>query len=375
MLYLDNSATTQIHPKVKEAMLPYLLEEYGNPSSKFYSIANNAKEAIENARESIATLLNCEADEVVFTSGATESNNMIIKGVAEAYKHKSKHIITSKAEHPSVLEVCRYLEELDYEVTYLNVDKHGKVDILELEEILQTKKTLLVSLIYANNELGSINDIEKIGRLCKNHNVFFHTDATQAIGKIYCNLSNLNGLNFLSFSGHKIFGPKGVGVAIIRKDSEGIPLHITPLIHGGNQEKGYRSGTYAVHNIVGLGEAARIIYNTIDNNINNLKELESKLESILIDKFGDKVVFNHPSDKQKKTPGILSVQFREINNEILLKKLSPYIAASTGSSCSTSKPSHVLEAIGLTLDEVRSTVRFSMSPFLTLEELDIFKEL
>jgi cysteine desulfurase len=372
MLYLDNSATTQVHPEVKDAMLPYLMEQFGNPSSKYYSVAENAKNAVKEARNSLAALLGCTDSEIIFTSGSTESNNMIIKGVADYYSNKGNHIITSKVEHPSVLETCRYLETKGFEVSYLDVDQFGRIDTEALiNEIKET--TLLVSLIWGNNELGSLNDMEAISTICLEKNVFLHTDATQVISKVEIDLSNYPGITFLSFSGHKFHGPKGIGAAFIRKDRYDLLTKITPLFHGGGQEQGIRSGTLPVHNIVGIGKAADLAQSHATQNRNRLIDLENYLTDLLKAKFSGHIVINN--DQTNKIPGIISVQFKGVNNEMLVKKLSPIIAASTGSACSSSKPSHVLAAIGLSIDQVRSTIRFSMSSFLNKDDLDIFKEL
>ncbi|WP_161515511.1 cysteine desulfurase family protein [Priestia megaterium] len=372
MLYLDNSATTQIHPEVKEAMLPYLMEEFGNPSSKYYSVAENAKNAVKEARHSLASLIGAQDAEVIFTSGSTESNNMVIKGVADYYSNQGKHIITSKVEHPSVLETCKYLEEKGFEVTYLDVDKYGRISLEDLKSQLQDN-TILVTLIWGNNELGSLNDMESIADLCYERSIFLHTDATQVVGKVEINLSDYPGITFLSCSGHKFHGPKGVGATFIRKDRYDLLTKITPLLHGGGQEQGIRSGTLAVHNIVGLGKAAEIAKQNLKKNIKKLEEMESYVSLILKDKFSDQIEFNH--DNTQKIPGVLSVQFKGANNELLVKNLAPVMAVSTGSACSSSKPSHVLAAIGLSIDQVRSTIRFSMSSFIEKEALEIFKEL
>lgn len=374
MLYLDNSATTPIHPDVKDAMLPYLLEEFGNPSSKYYTLAENAKNAVENSRKHIANLLGCDTDEIIFTSGSTESNNMILKGIAEYHGNsENKHIITSRTEHPSVLEVCEYLNSKGFKISYLDVDQYGRINIQELEELLQTAPTLLVSLIWGNNEIGSLNPMYDIQKLCQKYKVFLHTDATQVVGKIEITLNELEGINFLSCSAHKFHGPKGVGVAVLRKDSLGLHIPITPLLHGGGQEKNYRSGTLAVHNIVGMGKAAEITLKNLKSNIEKLNLLENTLRNLLINKFGNSIIFNNDSDQ--KIPGILNVQFIGINNEILVKKLAPFIAVSTGSACSSSKPSHVLQAIGLNLNEVRNTIRFSLNSTIDINDLEIFNNL
>lgn len=372
MLYLDNSATTPILPEVKEAMLPFLMEEFGNPSSKYYSLANSANTAVKNARENVAALLGTSTDEIYFTSGATESNNMILKGVADRYSEKGKHIITTKVEHPSVIETCQYLESKGYTITYLDVDCFGRISIDELENRI-TPETILVSIMWGNNEIGSINPILEISEVCMKNDVYFHTDATQVISKLNFKLEDFPGITFLSCSGHKFYGPKGIGIVYIKNDQYGIPIKITPLLHGGGQEKGLRNGTLAVHNIVGIGKAAEIAHLKLRDNIEKLKALEETLKDILITKFGKNIIFNN--DTKDKIPGILSVQFIGLNNEILVKQLAPLIAVSTGSACSSSKPSKILQNIGLSIEEVRSTVRISMSSQISNEELKIFYEL
>ena len=372
LLYLDNSATTQIHPEVKEAMLPYLLEEFGNPSSKYYSAAENAKSAVKTARDSLAVLLGCDSEEIIFTSGSTESNNMILKGVSDLYETKGNHIITTKVEHPSVIETCKYLESKGFEVTYLDVDKYGRIDINELTSTIKDS-TILVSIIWGNNELGSLNNMHAISEVCLAKDVFLHTDATQVINKIPVNLNEYPGITFLSCSAHKFHGPKGIGAAYIRKDQYGILTRITPLLHGGGQEQGIRSGTLAVHNIVGMGKAAEIAFKDLNTNVRRLNELDQYLTNILNVKFGQSIKFNN--DVKDKIPGVLSIQFKGINNEILVKSLAPTIAVSTGSACSSSKPSHVLSAIGLSIEEVRSTIRISLSSSIQKEELDVFRNL
>jgi cysteine desulfurase len=372
MLYLDNSATTPILPEVKDAMLPYLLEEFGNPSSKYYSFATKAKEAAESARKHVANLLGSTSDEITFTSGSTETNNMILKGVADYYHSKGNHIITSKVEHPSVIETCKYLETKGFEVTYLDVDSYGRIALEDLNNSIKNS-TILVSIMWGNNELGSLNNILNISNMCLQKNILFHTDATQAVGKVEFSVYDYPGISFLSCSAHKFHGPKGIGVAYIRQDEYGIPTPLTPLIHGGGQEKEIRSGTLAVHNIVGMGKAAELAKDRLSMNINHLNNLEKSLSKLIVKKFGEHIVFNN--DTSNKIPGILNVQFKGVNNEILVKKLAPIIAVSTGSACSSSKPSHVLSAIGLSLDEIRNTIRFSLSPLITEKELLVFESL
>lgn len=376
MLYLDNSATTRIHPEVLDAMLPYLKEEYGNPSSKFYSLAENAKKAVTHAREQVADLLGCDPDEVVFTSGATESNNMIIKGVADYYGKQTsnnKSLLTSRVEHPSVIETFKYLEECDFSVSFLDVDQYARVSVDQVKETVAENKPLLTSIMWGNNEIGSLNPIEEIASIFEENSLFFHTDATQVIGKVPVDLNKHKGIRFLSMSGHKIGGPKGVGAAIIRKQSKEIYTRLTPLFHGGGQENNYRSGTLAVHNIVGLGKAAELARKNLDSNVKRLNELEQYLTDILKENLGDKIRFN--SDENNKIPGLISVQFVGVINELLLKKLSAYAALSSGSACSSSKPSHVLSAAGKSLEEVRQTIRITLSSDINESELDLFRSI
>ncbi|MBH8608229.1 cysteine desulfurase family protein [Thermoactinomyces sp. CICC 10521] len=372
MIYLDNSATTKISSEVLKAMLPYLQEEYGNPSSKFYSLAENSRKAVECARQQVATFLDCEPEELIFTSGSTESNNMILKGVVETYGHLGKKLLTTQSEHSSVMETCKYLETKGVKVIYLRVDRYGRIDINELEEMIQNERPLLVSVIWGNNEVGSLNDIDAISEICLRNNVFLHTDATQVCGKIPISLKKLPGITFLSMSAHKIHGPKGIGVCFIKNEAPNIRRKLVPLIHG-TQENGYRGGTLAVHNIVGLGKAAQLANQKLEEHHKKLKMLEKTLESILKETFGDRIQFFH--DSERKIPGILSVRFVGKNNEVLLKKLSPYLAMSTGSACSSGKPSHVLQAMGKSFEEIRQTVRISLSPENTLEELEFFRKL
>lgn len=374
MLYLDNSATTKIHPEVLEAMMPYLQEEYGNPSSKFYSLAENAKKAVAKAREQVAALLGCDPDEVVFTSGATESNNMIIKGIADYYgrdEGANNKLLTTKVEHPSVIETFNFLGERGYDVSFLDVDQYARVGVEQVKEVTAHMQPLLTSIMWGNNEIGSLNPIEELSKVFEENGQFFHTDATQVIGKVPVDLRKLQGIGFLSMSGHKIGGPKGIGAAIIRKQSKEIYTRLTPLMHGGGQENNYRSGTLAVHNIVGLGKAAELAATNLESNVQRLNELENYLTNIFKNNLTGKIKFN--SDEKYKIPGLISLQFIGVNNELLIKKLSDYTALSSGSACSSSKPSHVLNAIGKSLDEVRQTIRVALSTDISENDLKLFE--
>lgn len=363
MIYLDNNATTKVLPEVKDEMIKYLTDEYGNPSSKYYQLALNAKRGIEEARVNVSKLFSCEANEVIFTSGATESNNMIIKGLADITN--KKHIIVSNIEHPSILETLKYLEHKGYKVSYVSVDKNGVVDPSKIESAI-TDDTFLVSTMWVNNELGSINDIKTIAKICNNRHIFYHVDATQAVGKIDVSLPE--GVTSASFSAHKIYGPKGIGALILRNDKDGIPIKITPLIHGGEQEFGYRAGTQSVHNIVGLSKACEIVIRDFDSNVIILKEKEKFLVNLLKRKLKDDLIFNSP--QKNKVDGVINIQIKGVKNVIFLKKISKYIAASSGSACSISHPSYTLKAIGLSDEQIESSIRFSISPYEDIRNLE-----
>lgn len=356
MTYLDNSATTSIDPEVLDAMLPYLREEYGNPSSKYYTLAANAHKAVEQARQQVADLLNAESAEIIFTSGATESNNFVLKGVADHYENRGKHLITTPVEHKSIMETCKYLSAKGYEVTYIPVSAYGQAEYEVLSSILR-KDTILVSIMWGNNEVGSTNDIAALSSICQKNDILFHTDATQVLGKIPVDLKK-SLVNFLSCSAHKLHGPKGIGACFVRKTKLGLKTKLTPLLHGGSQENGYRAGTLAVHNIVGFGKACEIARQDMKTDINLLLALEAKLSIQLQEKIPILEFNHHP---KHKIPGVMSLTIPGINNELLVKALaSAGFALSTGSACSAAEPSHVLAAIGASLEKSRSTIRISL---------------
>ena len=369
MIYFDNAATTKVNSEVVKAMLPYLEDNYGNPTSKYYPLALEADKAVKNASNKIAELLKVSTNEIYYTSGATESNNMIIKGIAFSHLKEGGHFITTKAEHSSVLKTYQFLETLGFSVTYLDVDQLGRICGSDLLAAIRPE-TLLCSIIWANNEVGSLNDMTQISEICHSANIPLHVDATQAIGKYKFTLESYPGIKFVTGSGHKIYGPKGIGFAIIKKDVDGISSSLTPLIHGGGQQNNYRSGTIPVYLIVGLAKALEIVITNIDNNIDRLKMLEETFITKLKKVFGEAIHIN--SDQKDKIYGLINVQIKGVNNELLLKKLSNYIAASTGSACSVSEPSHVLTAMGYTLEEIRNSIRFSFSIHNTIEEIDQF---
>jgi cysteine desulfurase len=392
MIYLDNSATTQIDPEVREAMLPYLNEEYGNPSSKYYTLAENAKKAVEESRIKLAELINAEPDEIIFTSCASESNNFIIKGVADYKKFvecKGNHIITSVTEHKSVLQTCKFLDgnenavmnieknryrhgkreerriDRGFEVSFLPVNQYGQVERNTLENAIK-ESTVLVSIIWGNNEIGTLNRINELAELCKSKGILFHSDATQVLGKVKIDVKQIP-VDFLSFSAHKIYGPKGIGACYIRKGKYTKPP-ITALIHGGSQEEGYRAGTHSVHNIVGFGKAAEIARRDMNVYIPKILEIENELKAMLIKEIPSIQFNGHPKEK---IPGVLSITIPGVNNELLIKKLKNEVALSTGSACSANEPSYVLEAIGQG-KITRNTIRISISKAFLFSDITGF---
>ncbi|MFZ3172297.1 MAG: cysteine desulfurase family protein [Carboxydocellales bacterium] len=366
MIYLDNSATTPVDREVLEAMLPYLKEEFGNPSSKYYTLAENAKKAVEDARQKVADLINCQPSEIVFTSGSSESNNFVIKGVADYYQNKGKHIITTSVEHKSVIETCKYLALKGYDVDFLKVNRYGQVEPDTLEKAIR-QDTILVSIMWGNNEIGSLNGVAKLAQICKENEIFLHCDATQVIGKVEVDMQEIP-MDFLSLSAHKFYGPKGIGACFIRKNKLGLKTKITPLIHGGGQENGYRAGTLAVHNIVGLGKAAEIAKRSFGNYVENLRNLESSLTESLVAQIKE-IRINTPLSA--KIPGVLSLTIPGVNNELLVRDLANSgFAVSTGSACSANEPSYVLSAIGMPLDEIRSTIRLTLNKYQDKVALD-----
>ena len=366
MIYLDNASTTKIHPKVIEAMLPFLTEIYGNPNSLYYSQATLARDAVEKARQQVAELFGVISSDVIFTSGAGESNNMIIKGVAD--KNPGCHIISSSIEHSTIIETLHFLEKKGYEVTFLSVEPNGTVSLDRLIEAIRPN-TKLVSVMWANNEVGSLNNVKDLSAFCRGKGILFHTDATQAVGKIVSNIEDLD-IDFLSMSAHKIYGPKGIGCLIIKDNNINEPI-ITPLIHGGDQEFGLRGSTLPTHQIVGLGAAAELTRVNLTDNIEKLRILEEKLISRLTKQYGTRISFNNRFES--KIPGLVSVRFIGINNQILLKAISNEISASSGAACSNSRPSHVLERMGLTSEAISQTIRLSLSPYDEYNDFEYFK--
>jgi cysteine desulfurase len=361
-IYLDNAATTPVDKKVLEAMLPYYSDIFGNPSS-LHSHGQEAKKAIEEAREKVAKALGADFDEIYFTSGGSESDNWALKGVAYALKEKGNHIITTEIEHHAVLNTCRYLEKEGFKVTYLPVDEYGLVKPEDLKKAI-TDKTILVSIMFANNEIGTIEPIEELVKIAHEKNVYFHTDAVQAVGNIPIDVKKLD-VDLLSLSAHKIYGPKGVGALYIKK---GVKIH--SLIQGGTQERNRRAGTENVPGIVGLGEAIELITKNLDSHINKLTFLRDKLINGILEKIPYTRLNGHPT---KRLPGNVNVSFEFIDGESLILNLDMAgICASSGSACTSGslEPSHVLLAIGLSKELARGSLRLTIGKDNTEEDID-----
>jgi cysteine desulfurase len=364
VIYMDNHATTTTDPRVVETMLPFFTEKYGNPASRQHQFGWVAEEAVESARNTIARLLSIEPKEIIFTSGATESNNLALIGVAETYSNRGKHIVTCATEHKSVLDPCEYFEKRGYEVTYLPVDEFGLIDLNKLEDSL-TDKTILVSIMIANNEIGTIQDVKQIGELCRSKGVFFHTDATQAVGKIPVDINKWN-VDLLSFSGHKIYGPKGIGALFIR--SQNPKVHLQPLIRGGGHERGLRSGTLNVPAIVGFSKALELCYETMDGEQIRLSILRDKMQQTFLKELDDVYTNGHPTSRLSNN---LNISFLYAEDTALMMGMKD-IAVSSGSACSTAQPqpSHVLKALGTSEERRHSAIRFGLGRFNTEEEVD-----
>lgn len=359
MIYLDYNATTPIDKEVADAMLPYLYGNFGNPSSE-HILGVNAKHAIEEARGEVAELLHAMPKEIVFTSCASESNNMVLKGVAHTLKEKGNHIITSKVEHPSILEPCKYLEEIGYEVSYASVDEFGLINPIDIENLM-TEKTILVSIMHANNETGTMQPIKEIAEICHRHQVLFHTDASQAIGKVPVDVREL-GVDFLSLAGHKLYAPKGIGALYIRDGKQ-----IESLIHGAGHEKGRRAGTENIIFEVGLGKACSIAVASMETS--KVKELTDYFYQNLKDYFGEGIHLNgHPD---LRLPNTLNLSFLGFNGHEILNQLND-VAASTGSACHSgmTSVSPVLSAMGVSEEVGRGAIRFSLGRHTTKDEID-----
>ena len=360
--YFDNAATTKIKPEVLNTMLPYLKEEYGNPSS-LYHIGRSAKKAIENARYEIAELINSEKNEVYFTSGGTESDNTAIKGIAYRNKDKGNHIITTKIEHHAILESCTTLEKLGFDITYIDVDNNGIVNLEQIKNSI-TDKTILISVMFANNEIGTIEPIKQIAKMAKEKNIIFHTDAVQAVGNIPIDVKEM-GIDMLSMSGHKIYAPKGIGALYVRKE-----IQFDKFMNGGHQEKNKRAGTENLAGIVGLGKACELSRINMDTHIKHLQYLRDYYIQQIRNNI-DNIKIN--GSLEQRLPGNINISFLGVDSTALLLELDKKgICCSSGSACNSgeSEPSHVLKAIGLNNDEAKSALRVTFGEYNTKTEVD-----
>ncbi|MCC6721601.1 MAG: IscS subfamily cysteine desulfurase [Bacteroidia bacterium] len=362
-IYLDNNATTKPDPRVVEAMLPYFTEYYGNAASRSHPFGWKAEEAVDYAREQIASLINANSKEIIFTSGATESNNLAIKGVFEMYREKGNHIITVNIEHKAVLDTCRKLEKMGATVTYITPGIDGIVNIEQIKNAI-TPQTILISVMYANNEIGCINPIKEIGELAHKNNILFHTDATQAIGKIPVNVINDN-IDLASFSAHKLYGPKGVGALYVRRKNPRVK--VTAQMDGGGHERGMRSGTLNVPGIVGFGKACEIAKTEMLDETKRLSKLRDKLENELI-KLEETYI---NGSVKSRLPHVSNISFKFIEGEGLMMGVKD-IAVSSGSACTSAslEPSYVLKNIGLDDELAHSSLRFGLGRFTNEEEID-----
>jgi cysteine desulfurase len=363
-IYFDYSATTPVDKRVAEKMMQYMTTDgfYGNPASRSHKFGWQAEEAVDIARNQVADLINADPREIVITSGATESNNLAIKGAANFYSKKGKHIITCKTEHKAVLDTCRELERQGFEVTYLDPETNGLIDLNKLNDAIR-EDTVLVSIMHVNNEIGVIQDIAEIGEMCRARKIIFHVDAAQSAGKIKIDLQHLK-VDLMSFSAHKIYGPKGIGALYVRRKPR---IRLEAQMHGGGHERGMRSGTLATHQIVGMGEAFRIAKEELAQDEAHVTKMRDRLWAGLNDM--EQVFIN--GDADKRYPGNLNVSFNFVEGESLIMALKD-LAVSSGSACTSAslEPSYVLRALGLNDEMAHSSIRFSFGRFTTEEEID-----
>lgn len=365
-VYMDYAATTYVKPEVLEEMMPFFTEKYGNPSS-FYGISRETKMAVDKARSRVSKALNCDPNEIYFTGGGSEADNWAIKGIASAHRKKGNHIITTKIEHHAVLHTCEYLEKNGFEVTYLNVDKEGFIDLEELKNAI-TDKTILVSIMFANNEIGTIQPVKEIGEICRERKVLFHTDAVQAIGNIPVDVKEMN-IDLLSLAGHKVYGPKGIGALYIRKG-----VRIDNLIHGGGQERARRAGTENTASIVGLGKAIELATESLEEHNKKITKLRDRLIDGLLKVPHTRL--NGPRG-EKRLPGNANITFEFIEGESILLSLDfEGVCASSGSACTSGSldPSHVLLAIGLPHELAHGSLRLTLGDGSTDEDVDYVLE-
>lgn len=367
-VYLDNNSTTRTDPRVLDVMIPYFTQDFGNAASKSHPFGWKAEEAVDLAREQIARVLNADPKEIIFTSGATESNNLAIKGIAEMYADKGDHIITVVTEHKAILDTCKRLESEGKRVTYLPVQPNGLIDLDELKNAI-TDKTILVSIMAANNEIGVVQSIAEIGKICRERGVLFHTDAVQAFGKIPLDVQAMN-IDLASITAHKIYGPKGIGALYVRRRNPRVRL--TAQMDGGGHERGFRSGTLNVPGIAGFGEAARIALEEMPAESARLMALRERLRKLVMDKT-DEVYVN--GSLTQRLPGNLNISFNYVEGESLLMGLKD-VALSSGSACTSAslEPSYVLKALGVGDELAHSSLRFGMGRFTTEEEIDYVAE-
>ncbi len=363
-IYLDNNATTPMDPRVLEAMTPYFLEHFGNAASRNHSFGWEAEEAVDYAREQVAKLIGADPKEIIFTSGATESDNLALKGVFEMYASKGNHIITATTEHKAVLDSCKHLEKLGGEVTYLNVLPDGLIDLKQLEAAIKPT-TILIAIMYANNEIGTVMPIKDISAIARKHGVLLFTDATQAVGKIPVDV-NTDGIDLMAFSAHKMYGPKGVGALYVRRKNPRVK--VTAQMDGGGHERGMRSGTLNVPGIVGLGKACEICRLEMDTDTKRISKLRNKLETELMRL--EEAYIN--GSVEHRLPHVSNISFKYVEGEGLLMGFNKDIALSSGSACTSAslEPSYVLKALGLGDDLAHSSLRFGLGRFTTEDQID-----
>lgn len=366
MIYMDHSATSPVDREVFKAMEPYFMDSFGNAST-LYSLGRDARKAMESSRKQVASLIGADASEIIFTSGGTESDNIAIKGVAYKLKTKGNHIITSNIEHPAVYETCKYLEKNGFEVTYLPVREDGIVNVSDLEDAI-TDKTILITIMHANNEIGTIQPVAEIGEIARQNKIYFHTDAVQSVGKIQVNVEDLKA-DLLSISAHKLYGPKGIGALYIGKG-----VRLEPLIHGGGHEKGIRPGTENIAGIVGLGKACEIAEEKLEETAHYVTSIRDELIKRVLTEINESYLNGHPT---KRLPNNINFRFTGIEGESLVLHLDAKgIAASTGSACSSKKlePSHVLMALGLKEVQAHGSLRLSLGKENKIEDVDYVVE-